>query len=185
MQAIAVTHTMPADSPTPGKTTTSLHTQSNDAPNRAETPTAYDRTAPPMMPGWPQTMPVDPWYVPAGVVLADLDGNGTKEVLVGSTDNNFYAWDYLGNLLPGWPVAFTAKIQSKAAVADLDLDGDLEIIISVETGHLHVLHHDGTPMTGWPQPSGLTFPFISPTLYDITGDMVPEILIGGGNAVRA
>ncbi|MEN8209030.1 MAG: FG-GAP-like repeat-containing protein [Candidatus Fermentibacteria bacterium] len=141
--------------------------------------------APPVMSGWPQTMNINSWYPATGVVLADLEGDGDLEVLAGSTDNNFYAWDHLGVPLSGWPVNMGGQVQSKAAVADLDGDGDLEILIAVKNGYLHVLHHDGSPMTGWPQYSGLTYGFISPSLYNLTGDATPEILISGGSTITA
>ncbi|MCK4857520.1 MAG: VCBS repeat-containing protein, partial [candidate division Zixibacteria bacterium] len=117
-------------------------------------------------------------FRPAGVVLADLDRNDTLEVIAGSTDNEFRVWRYDGTFMPGWPVNLGGAIQAKAAVADLDGDGDLEIIIPVKSGHIHVLHHDGTPMSGWPKPSGVTGGFRSPTVYDLDGDNVPEIMIG-------
>ncbi len=144
-----------------------------------------DRLAPQYHSGWPQTMGTHPNYKPVGIVLADVDGDGPMEVLAGSTDNYFRVWRHDGTLMPGWPISMGSQVQSKAAAADLDGDGDLEILISVRSGPLRIYHHDGTPLAGWPQTSGVPYGFISPTVYDLTGDGAPEVLIGGGNMVRA
>ena len=143
-----------------------------------------DRTVP-VMPGWPQTMGFSVPYYPVGIVLADVDSDGDLEVIAGSTDNRLRVWQHNGTLLPGWPVVVEQQIQSKAAAADLDGDGDLEIIVNVKSGSVKVFHHDGTMAAGWPQTSNLTFGFLSPTVYDLDGDGMPEILVGGGTRVNA
>ncbi len=144
-----------------------------------------ERDQPPYQSGWPQTMGYHPTFRPAGVLLADLDGDGDLEILSGSTDQFFYVWQHDGTLMPGWPVNLGGMIQSKAAAADLDGDGDLEIIVNTRAGQLHVLHHDGTTLSGWPQPSGMTGGFRAPTVYDLDNDGIPELMIGGATQVTA
>ncbi|MEN8162529.1 MAG: FG-GAP-like repeat-containing protein [Acidobacteriota bacterium] len=95
-------------------------------------------TPPPVMPGWPQVMATDQFYMPVGVVLADLDGDSDMEVAAGSSGDLFYVWDHQGTLLPGWPVDLDAKIQSKAAAADLDGDGDLDMAFTMDTGNVAI-----------------------------------------------
>ena len=138
-----------------------------------------------LLPGWPQSMGFTNPFLPVGVVLADVDGNGDLEVIAGSTDNKLRVWDHDGTLLPGWPVTFENQIQGKAAAADLDGDGDLEILVNVKSGSLKVYHHDGTPVDGWPQTSNLPFGFLSPVVYDLDDDGSPEVLVGGGNRLSA
>lgn len=140
---------------------------------------------PPIMPGWPQYMPIAPLYSPLGVTLADVDGSGDLEVLAGSTDALFRVWNHDGTLFPGWPRAMGGQVQSKAAAADLDGDGDLEIIVAVKSGQLQILHHDGTSLAGWPRPWGGTLGFLSPSVFDLDGDGRPEVLMGGGGSVYA
>lgn len=182
---VSYLETAPVDAPMPGSVVETvipiLEDTAAESVIRAEVDNPF---APPYQSGWPQIMGVNPNFRPAGVVLADLDGDDTLEVIAGSTDNEFRVWRYDGTLMPGWPVNLGAAIQSKAAVADLDGDGDLEIIISVKSGYIHVLHHDGTPMSGWPKPSGVTGGFRAPTVYDLDGDDVPEIMIGSPTDVR-
>jgi hypothetical protein len=172
--------TAPADAPDAGAFRAA--TPAQDGP--IATP-ALDRLSPPYHPGWPQTMGTHSLYKPVGVVLADVDADGLLEVLAGSTDNLFRVWRQDGTLMPGWPVNVGGQVQSKGAAADLDGDGDLEILVCVKGGPLRIFHHDGTPLAGWPQTSGVPYGFISPTVYDLTGDGAPEVLIGGGNTVRA
>ncbi len=148
-------------------------------------PQAMGGGKPPVLPGWPQQMGTDAIFAPAGVSLADLEGDGPLEVIAGSTDNLLYVWDVGGNLLPGWPRAMGGMVQSKVAVADLDQDGDLELAVALRSGQLYVLHHDGTVFSGWPRAWGSTFPFNSPTIYDLDGDEQPEVLIAGGNTASA
>ncbi len=140
--------------------------------------------SPPMLPGWPQTMGTQVLYKPTGVVLADLTWDGDCEVIAGSTDNLIRAWNHDGTLLPGWPVNVGGAVQSKAAVGDLDGDGDQEIVFSTRAGQIRIYHHTGAPLAGWPQSSGLTYGYISPTLYDLDADGIPEVTIGGGSNVR-
>ncbi|MBN2172049.1 MAG: VCBS repeat-containing protein [Candidatus Krumholzibacteriota bacterium] len=169
--------TAPIDAANPGEALVDAAIEGAEA-------TADVRTAPPILPGWPQVMGTHPTYSPVGVVLADLERDGDLEVLAGSTDNLFYVWEHDGTLRPGWPVDFGYQIQSKAAAADLDGDGDLEILIAVKSGQLHILRHDGTPLAGWPQPTGFTYGFLSPSVYDLDDDGTPDVLLGGGGSVR-
>lgn len=139
--------------------------------------------APPVMPGWPQTMGVTVPFAPVGVVLADVDHDGNIEVVAGSTDNRLRIWTVAGSLITD--VNAGGRIQSKPAVADLDGDGDLEIVVATAAGQLQVFHHDGTSLSGWPQASGFTFGLLSPVVYNLDGEGLPEVLVGGGSMVRA
>jgi hypothetical protein len=172
--------TAPADAADPG-----AFRAAAPAPEAPIAATAPDRLTPPYHSGWPQTMGTHPNYKPVGIVLADVDADGELEVLAGSTDNLFRVWRHDGTLMPGWPINVGGQVQSKAAAADLDGDGDLEILVSVVNGPLRIYHHDGTVFAGWPQTSGVTYGFIAPTVYDLNGDGMPEVMIGGGATVRA
>jgi hypothetical protein len=182
---VSAWETAPVDAPVPGSIVETVLPSSGESVTESVDWIDGDNPfAPPYQSGWPQIMGTHPNFKPSGIVLADLDGDDTLEVIAGSTDNEFRVWRYDGTLMSGWPVNLGGAIQSKAAVADLDGDGDLEIIISVKSGYIHVLHHDGTPMSGWPKPSGVTGGFRAPTIYDLDGDNVPEIMIGSPTDVR-
>lgn len=72
--------------------------------------------------------------------LADLDGDGRLEVVVGGYDQHLYAWRSDGSVQPGFPVklrdaAFAGyfregnKVVSSPAIADLNQDGIPDIVV--------------------------------------------------------
>ncbi len=100
-------------------------------------------------------------------VVADLDGDGITEVVVGSGDGAIAAYEWLDSSLqikPGWPYVTCCndpEVRSLAA-ADLDGDGRIEVLAATtETGEapgggeaprVFVLDADGNDF----QPAGLT-----------------------------
>ena len=69
--------------------------------------------------------------------LADLDGNGTLDVVVGALDQRLYAFDGHGGDLPGFPVRLDSgaaddgnEIVNSPAIVDLDGDGKPEVVIA-------------------------------------------------------
>jgi hypothetical protein len=68
-------------------------------------------------------------------VLVDLDGDGTKEIIVGSGDQRLYAWHANGDPVKGWPVYARkynvgGKIIYSPCVADLNNDKKPEIVVA-------------------------------------------------------
>jgi subtilisin family serine protease len=122
---------------------------------------------PSLRPGWPQVVPGLPQFSGSlrmihNVTLADLDADGTKEILTAYGDM-VYVFRHDGTLMPGWPQALNAGsgtpfIKRSPAAADLDGDGRLEVVAAAETAWylhgdewLYVWHHDGTAKAGWPK----------------------------------
>ncbi len=84
--------------------------------------------------------------------LADLDGDGTAEIVVSwPARNQVRAVRADGTDLPGWPV----KLQQPGSpiVADIDDDGAPEVIVPSQDG-LTALKLDGSIAKGWPVASG-------------------------------
>jgi len=88
-----------------------------------------------------------------GVLIGDLDGNGTQEFVVlniNETESwsiNVYSED--GNPLPWLGKEQPGKMTSML-LADLDRDGWMEIVVtSTEQGY--VFKHDGSYFPGWPR----------------------------------
>ena len=71
-----------------------------------------------------------------GSALADLDGDGTLDVVAGSIDQHVYAWDGEGAPLPGFPVKLAtedvtgAEIVTSPAIAELDGDETPEVVLA-------------------------------------------------------
>ncbi len=72
--------------------------------------------------------------------VADLDGNGLLEVLIGSLDRNLYCLDDSGNHI--WSFSTEGQIVNSPSAADLDSDGKIEILIA-DGYNLYCLNEKG------------------------------------------
>ena len=61
----------------------------------------------------------------SSLVVADLDDDGTLEIVIGSADGNLYVLSHSGSDLTIEDSHATGVIKGSAAVADVDDDGDL------------------------------------------------------------
>lgn len=140
--------------------------------------------APAILPGWPVSMSVDRWYSPSGLLVADLDGDGSCEVVAGSTAGSIWAWNADGSIREGWPVVTGGRIQSKPAAIDLDGDGALEIVVAVSgINLLYVLDDHAAVLDGWPVPCKIQWGMVSPSCGDVDADGVPEVIMPCGSRI--
>ncbi len=122
------------------------------------------------LPGWPTVTDAE---ISASPVVADLNGDGRLEIIIGSKDQKVYIWDVEGRLLPGWPKATGGSIAASPAVADLDGDGTLEVVVGSKDQQVYVWSFPRTgsvtPRIAWqnfhgdPAHSG-TYGFRPPTI---------------------
>ncbi len=146
-------------------------------------------------------------------VPADLDGDGTMEIVVAGSDGRVYAVDVVDNCRVLWskqvadyvspvaPRASSQSIQSSPTVADLTGDGEPEIVLTTGwmpeyhmNGAIVVLDRFGNLVPGWPRlardvhgagvppwnPDGYADGFFgTAAVGDVTGDDIPEIVVGG------
>jgi hypothetical protein len=111
----------------------------------------------------------------ASPVLADIDGDGRLEVIVGTSMGFLYVLSgATGEALPGWPVQL-GEITGAAAVGDLDGDGKLEIVAADARGSVAALRADGSEL--WERHLGGAAP-AGATLADVDGDGRLEIVLG-------
>ena len=87
--------------------------------------------------GWPITHGWTSYFGPA---LADVDGDGFCDIIWGSNHNFawqypdsilglYFAYDYRGELLTGWPVEVNGVAWQTATVLDIDNDGNLNMVL--------------------------------------------------------
>jgi hypothetical protein len=122
-------------------------------------------------------------------VLADLDGNGSKEIVVGTSDGKVFAVRYTGvgsRLAVLWMHDTTAdlggatSIRDAVAIGDLDGDGTVEVVVPV--GEVFALQRQGGVVildgaTGQTKRVRRS--------YDFTGDTGPDGYLDGVVATPA
>jgi hypothetical protein len=160
------------------------------------------------LPGFPYKGECEVWASPA---LADLDGDGTLECIIGEGIGSkgrictrILAFNHDGTFVspvhnpllppgsPGWPQEVVSLVRSTPAIGDLDGDGRPEIVVGTESdpGRLYVFRYDGSPYLDGTAIFAQTECRIwaSPCLADLDGDGMLEVIVcdegcgtGGGN----
>jgi hypothetical protein len=126
------------------------------------------------LPGWPQTFP-GCGCAAGSPSLADLDDDGSMEILFGSGDSvNVFRAN--GTHFPGWPQAAGGNpaISSNVTVADVDGNGVKEVLY-VENGPLlYVWSRDGNLLPSFPRdlsrPPLVTNCWSTPVIADMQND---------------
>ncbi|TMQ53299.1 MAG: hypothetical protein E6K74_09755 [Candidatus Eisenbacteria bacterium] len=89
----------------------------------------------------------------ASPAVADLDGDGTLEILIGAEDRKLYAFHADGTPVSGFPIEIGAEARSTPAVWDVDLDGATDIVFAGWDRGVHVWRYPGTFVSSsmaWP-----------------------------------
>jgi hypothetical protein len=135
-----------------------------------------------VLPGWPVHAPLGSQerHTPA---IADLDGNGDLEILtVTGTGNgiaHLLAYHHDGTAVGGFPVSFTAYVDTFPVVGDVDADGQVEIVVVAPVGaqsSVRVYSASGALERTMLATDGV-FYGTAPALADLDGDGSPEIVV--------
>ena len=122
--------------------------------------------------GWPQA--TNSPYIYSTPSVGDIDNDGTKEIVIGTSNGEVYAWHYDGTIVSGFPVNIGSAIVGSAALGDVDGDNVTEIAITNYNKYIYVIKSNGTIAPGWPQPGvGST-----PVIGDIDSDGDMELIDG-------
>lgn len=155
----------------------------------------YDWTALPT-PG-PNTTPLSEDYnvienSVANAVVADLDGDGLKEILFPAYDGKLHAYWLDKSEHGNWPYSVPGsgiRFAGEPVVADLDNDGQAEVIFTSwpekggnRLGQLHVLDYLGNELHRFDLPAARSGDWngglAAPTIANIDGDADLELVIG-------
>ncbi len=110
-------------------------------------------------------------------VVADVNNDGEREVIIITAAGNVYIMDKSGNDLPGTPIAVGVTVESTPVVARFDYGSNYAgIIFGDSNGALHSVRLDGTESPNFPiQLEGNVK--ISAALADLDGDRDLDIVV--------
>ena len=127
---------------------------------------------------WQANFPVLSGIVKSGNAVVDIDGDGTTEIIFGSSDSMLHVIQNDGTELAGFPYLTGNKIESTPAVGDVDNDGDLEIVFGSKDDQVHLVQHDGSGQSIY---TSSNYIFAPVSLYDFDGDGDLEVIAPGYN----
>lgn len=113
-------------------------------------------------------------YIYGAPTVADLDGDGRSEVIVGTSLGLLYVLDgESGYTKRHFPMQFN-QIEAQVAVSDLVGDGHLEMIVADMGGNLVVLSAEGDVV--WDRHLSGTLPH-TPSVGDVDGDGQLDVVV--------
>ena len=138
--------------------------------------------------GWPKSLVAadNPSATLKGMPIAgDIDGDGTKEVIVATWEGFIFVWGANGALKPGWPrvITFTTDwgaipASLSLSLGDVDRNGVLDLVAtdSQQTG-VHVFKGNGSYLPGWPASAWRAIKTPA-TVADLNKDGKNEVVVG-------
>lgn len=117
-------------------------------------------------------------WVESSPAVADLDGDGLLEIVVGSHDGNVICLDSSGKLK--WSYETGDAVVSSPTAYDLDGDGHLEVVVGSSNGMVYAIDYQGGPIWNFTAMGSVVS---SPAVVDLDGDDEPEIIIGSSDGM--
>jgi hypothetical protein len=121
------------------------------------------------------------------IALARIDGSAGLDIIAASRNTReIFVFNYLGDVLPGWPQPVENYIRAAMVAGDISGEGIYEIVAVDELGVLYVWNANGTEYRDGdadPLTQGVfyrlpdcTFLYAAPAIADVDDDGVDEIL---------
>jgi hypothetical protein len=82
--------------------------------------------------------------------MADMDNNGTIDIILGDNSGYLHSIDMTGSETPGFPLYYDSALKTSPALGDVDNDGDLDIAVANLTSYLLVDYKNPTGEVRWP-----------------------------------
>jgi len=117
----------------------------------------------------------------AGIVAADLNNDGSIELVVMKQSGELHVIDTDGNNIGNFPLAFDAQIESTPILADMSRNGTYDIIFGDNTGYLHSIDLEGNQTPNFPIYLGSAIK-ASPAIEYTGHDNDVEIAVANTNA---
>ena len=115
-------------------------------------------------------------------VVDDVDGDGSKDLVFGSTDGKIHIYSSSGKEIfrpPYWPKQVNGPITAGVEVTDLDGNGNLNILASTMEGTLYCLNAKGKEL--WRYNTGGKILNTTPLVSDMTGNGKQDIILNSGS----
>jgi hypothetical protein len=94
-------------------------------------------------PGWPKTTGTK-FTDTSSLTVADVNGDGSLDVVLGDESRYIYAYSATGALIPGFPVQAEDAVRSTPFLTDVDLDGDIDMIVHSWDQNIYAFDLAGT-----------------------------------------
>lgn len=117
----------------------------------------------------------------SGVAVADLDGDGELDYVVGGGDAALHVFDSRGKERPGFPYKMSYRISGVPALGDINDDGQVDIVVGSQDFKIHAIDLHGKPLDGFPVETGYRV-YAGVALADMNGDGVLDVVAGSGDS---
>jgi hypothetical protein len=95
------------------------------------------------------------WMFLTGPIVADVDGDGLPEAIVGDGNGTLFAFHRDGSEPAGWPKHLAGWVLAAPAAGDFNGDGHTDIAVATRQGYLYVFSTPGlASVQPWPNLRG-------------------------------